>query len=77
MPEVFEKEGYSFFFSSNDLAPIHIHVRRGDGEAVFVVKPEIILRESAGFNIRELSRAEELIHDNLELIQQKWAEHLG
>ena len=77
MPEVFGKEGHSFFFSSNNHAPIHIHVRRGDGEAVFVVEPEVILRESAGFNVRELSRAKELIHDNLELIQQKWAEHLA
>ena len=55
MPKVFEKEGYSFFFYSNDHTPMHIHVRRGDGEAVFVVEPEVELRESAGFNIRELS----------------------
>ena len=57
--------------------PIHIHVRRGDREAVFVVEPDVELRESVGFNVRELSRAEELIHDHLELIKQKWAEHLG
>ena len=77
MPKVFDKDGYSFFFSSNDHTPIHIHVRRGDREAVFVVEPGVELRESVGFNVRELSRAEELIHDHLELIKQKWAEHLG
>jgi hypothetical protein len=68
---------YSFFFYSNDHAPIHVHVRRGGGEAVFVVDPEVELRESVGFNVRELSRAEDLIDDHLELIKQKWAEHLG
>jgi hypothetical protein len=47
------------------------------GEAVFVVEPEVELRESVGFNVRELSRAEDLIHDHLELIKQKWTEHLG
>ena len=63
MPQVFDKDGYSFFFYSNDHTPIH--VRRDDGEAVFVVEPEVDLRESVGFNVRELSRAEELIHDHL------------
>ena len=77
MPKIFEKEGYSFFFYSNDHAPIHVHVRRGGSEAVFVVEPEVELRESVGFNVRELSRAEDLIDDHLELIKQKWAEHLG
>ena len=77
MPKIFEQDGYSFFFSSNDHAPIHVHVRRGGGEAVFVVEPEVELRESGGFNGRELSPAEDLIDDHLELIKQKWAEHLG
>jgi len=44
---------------------------------VFVVEPEVELRESVGLNVRELSRAEDLIHDHVELIKQKWAEHLG
>jgi len=35
------------------------------------------LRESVGLNVREFSRAEDFIDDNLELIKQKWAEHLG
>ena len=77
MPKVFEKDGYSFFFYSNDHSPIHIHVKRGEGEAVFAIEPEVSLRESVGFNVRELSRAEELIHDHVELIRRKWAEHLG
>ena len=62
---------------SNDHAAIHVYVRRGGGEAVFVVEPEVELRESVGFNVRELSRAENLIDDHLKLIKQKWAEHLG
>ena len=77
MPKVFEQDGYSFFFYSNDNPPIHVHVRRAGGEAVFVVEPDVELRESVGLNVRELSRAEDLIHDHLELIKQKWAEQLG
>ena len=35
MPIVFEKDGYKFFFYSNEHSPIHVHVRYGSGEAVF------------------------------------------
>lgn len=73
----FEQDGYSFFFYSNDHPPIHVHVRRGGGEAVFVVEPSVELRESVALNVNELSRAENLIHDNIALIKRKWADHLG
>ena len=37
MPLVFEKDGFKFAFYSNDHRPIHVHVRKGDGEAIFDV----------------------------------------
>jgi hypothetical protein len=39
MPEIFRVFGFRFLFYSNDHLPIHIHVRNGDGEAKFSVKP--------------------------------------
>jgi hypothetical protein len=42
-----------------------------------MVEPKVALRASVGFNVRELSRAEQLIHDNLELIKPKVAGRLG
>ncbi|NJM36916.1 MAG: DUF4160 domain-containing protein [Akkermansiaceae bacterium] len=48
MPTVFTKDGFRFFFYSNEHAPIHVHVKSGDGEAVFVVEGEVVLRESVG-----------------------------
>jgi hypothetical protein len=41
MPKIFEKEGYRFFFYSNEHRPIHVHVRYGGGEAVFNVSESI------------------------------------
>ena len=38
MPKIFSEYGYSFFFYSNEHRPIHVHVRHGSGEAVFVVE---------------------------------------
>ena len=77
MPVVFQKDGYKFFFYSNDHEPIHIHVRKGGGEAVFNVDNEIDLRESQGLKLKELSKAQELAEENKEIIIQKWHEHLN
>ena len=76
MPKVFQKDGYSFFFYSNEHPPIHVHVRHGGGEAVFVVQTRVELRESQGLKVRELARAEELAIEHQELIIAKWNEHI-
>jgi len=33
MSTIFEKDGYKFFFYSNEHLPIHAHVRHGGGES--------------------------------------------
>jgi hypothetical protein len=48
VPGIFEKDGYIFFFYSNDHEPIHVHVRKGNGEAVFLVDVEVFLRNLKG-----------------------------
>lgn len=75
MPRVFEKDGYRFFFYSNDHRPIHVHVRYGNGEAVFEVEENVELRESQGLKVQELSKAETLATENQELIIRVWHEH--
>ncbi len=76
MPTVFIQAGYRFFFYSNDHRPIHIHVRKGAGEAVFNVEGGIELRESVGLKVQELRRAEELARERRDFIIRKWNEHL-
>ncbi len=75
MPTVFTKDGFRFFFYSNDHTPIHVHVRKGDGEAVFEVEGEVVLRESVGLKTKELGVAELLASENKELIIAKWHEY--
>jgi hypothetical protein len=77
MPKVFEKDGYKFFFYSNEHLPIHIHVRRGGGEAVFDIEPAVELRESHGLKVHELAKAESLAIEHRELIIERWHEHLN
>uniref|UniRef100_UPI004056F877 DUF4160 domain-containing protein n=1 Tax=Candidatus Electronema sp. TaxID=2698783 RepID=UPI004056F877 len=77
MPIVFEKEGYKFFFYSNEHLPVHVHVRHGDGEAVFDLENDVELRESQRMKLNELSRAQRLAEEYQALIVEKWHEHLG
>ena len=75
MPTVFIKDGFRFFFYSNDHTPIHVHVKRGDGEAVFVLEDEVFLRESVGMKTSELAKAEDLAIEHKNLILEKWHEY--
>jgi hypothetical protein len=75
MPTVFTKDGFRFFFYSNDHEPVHVHVRRGSGEAVFIVGDEVVLRESVGLKTGELSAAQDLAESQKQLIIRKWHEH--
>ena len=77
MPTVFTKDGFRFFFYSNDHRLIHVYVRKGDGEAVFNVEDSVELRESVGLKTKELSEAENLAIEHRDLIIRKWNEHLG
>lgn len=77
MPTIFEKDGYKFFFYSNEHTPIHVHVRHGGGEAVFEVEDLIELRESQNMKINELRKAQKLALENRNLILEKWNELLG
>lgn len=76
MPTVFTKNGFRFFFYSNEHRPIHVHVRKGGGEAVFEVEAEVSLRESVGLTTKELREAEELAEEHGQLIITKWHEHI-
>ena len=77
MPQIFEKEGFKFGFYSNDHRPIHVHVRKGGAEAIFDVEYLVELRESHGFKVRELMRAQELAQENRNKIIEEWHEHLN
>ncbi|OQY00501.1 MAG: hypothetical protein B6I26_08000 [Desulfobacteraceae bacterium 4572_130] len=77
MPTIFEKEGYKFFFYSNEHLPIHVHVRYGGGEAVFEVEDIVELRESKNMKISEIKKAQKFAQKERNLIMEKWYEHIG
>lgn len=77
MPQIFEKDGFRFALCSKEHRPIHVHVRKGESEAIFNVEDGVELRESHGMKLRDLARAQELAEENRMTIVNKWNERLG
>jgi hypothetical protein len=77
MPEVFRSHGFVFFFYANEgNEPTHVHVRKAGGFAKFWLDP-VELDHAQGMKVGDLTRAEDMIRDNLELIWRKWHEVHG
>ena len=77
MPSALSKDGYNFYFYSNEHEPMHVHVRNGSGNAKFDVSGEVQLLESRGMKVSELRKAQELAEENAEIIRRKWNEYFG
>ncbi|WP_394801000.1 DUF4160 domain-containing protein [Niabella ginsengisoli] len=76
MPTILHKNGYRFFFYTNDHPPLHIHIERENKTAKFNLVPiELIL--SKRFNARELSEIRKLVAQHSELFKQKWNEYFN
>jgi hypothetical protein len=78
MPKVFEIEGFRGFFFSNEGSPsepIHIHIKKGDGEAKFWVMPIISLAESRKMKVSELTRAQEIVTERRQEILDSWTSY--
>ena len=54
MPSALSKDGYNFYFYSNEHETMHVHVRNGSGNAKFNVSGEVQLLESRGMKVSEL-----------------------
>ena len=77
MPVVFRERGFTFFFYSNEGAPrepVHIHVRRGDAEAKFWLRPSILLAYNDGYDARTMRDLAELIAWRREQVERAWDE---
>ncbi len=80
MPVIFRYKGFRFFFYSNEgnpREPVHVHVRSGEDEAKFWLRPTVQLDDSNGFDARTLRELLEVVEQNAALIERVWNEHFG
>ena len=78
MPKPLLKEGFSFYFWSDEGSePPHVHVSKGDGLAKWWLTPTIHVEYSNGFKKQEQRRIRELIEENHEALIKAWKKHFG
>ena len=70
MPTALGREGYKYYFYSNE----HVHVKNGSGKAKFDISDGVQLVESKGMKIPELKRAQEIAEEEVQLLKEKWHE---
>lgn len=73
-PSALEKEGFRYFFYSNEHMPEHVHVKNASGKAKFDISEDVQLVESKGMKVQELKRAQEIAEEEVETLRRKWHE---
>ena len=78
MPELFRQYGFVFLFFSHEHEPIHVHVRGHNGNAKYVWDGEgFALEHTQGIKSNDLKRIERTIHENADIILNRWYEIFG
>ena len=77
MPTIHRFGPYRFYFFADEnrhtFEPPHIHVKSGDGEAVFWLSP-VSLREARGYNPREIERIRRIVVASRLMLLRRWHE---
>ena len=74
MPTALDREGYKYFFYSNEHTPEHVHVKKDGGNAKFDISGDVHLVQSRGMKLPELKRAQEIAEEEQSLLKEKWHE---
>ena len=69
MPTALDREGFKYFFYSNEHMPEHVHVKNGSGKARFDISDGVQLVESKGMKLQELKRAQENAEEEIVLLE--------
>lgn len=80
MPTVLRKDGFRFFFYSNEgnpIEPLHIHVQKAGAEAKFWMSVEVSVARSDGFDAKTLRKLTEIIEANRNIIEDRWNEYFS
>ncbi len=74
MPIILRKDGYKFFFYSDEHPPVHIHVKKGGAKAKIVLEPIISIDYNHGFKPKEIKLIVNIILENYQLFINTWHE---
>ena len=74
MPTILRMNGFRFFFFSDEHAPSHIHIEKGDGYARIELE-SIKITDSYNLNPKELKKVTALVKENNEKLRKAWDEY--
>ena len=77
MPTIFIKDGFRFFFYSNEgtpREPVHVHVEKDANEAKFWMKPVARVAYNDGYDARTLRELLVVVEANRDRIERAWDE---
>ena len=69
MPTALDREGFKYFFYSNEHMPENVHVKNGSSKARFDISDGVQLVESKGMKLQELKRAQEIAEEEIVLLE--------
>ena len=76
MPTVLFLNGFRFFFFSADgKEPIHVHVKKGDGDGKIWLEPELKVAYLLDFTSQEEKQIMKIAEENRDFIINKWNEY--
>lgn len=77
MPTIFRKGPYRiYFYSSDKVEPIHVHVEREDKVVKLWLNPIRVARNT-GYSVKELRQIRRIIIKNIDRIEGTWYEFFG
>ena len=77
MPTLVNLDGYRIMIFTNDHEPPHVHVFKAECRAIVLLNCPTgppTLRESEGFNKRELNKIYRIVSSKIKLLCLKWEE---
>ncbi len=78
MPTILNKNGFRFFFYSNENnEPAHIHVEKGDAEGKIWLEPNIQIQYLRNFTNTETKAIATIVFEHNQLFKTKWHEYFS
>ena len=77
MATLFKLFGLIFRIYTRDHQPPHVHVISQEGEAIFIIDHEVVLKDNKGMKPKDVSLAVSILEENKELILEEWSKIHG
>jgi len=76
MPTIFKKDGFRFFFFSDEHTPKHIHIEKAE-MYVRIEMESLKVTDSYNITLKEIKKLQKIVEENKEMLIGAWDEYFG